>query len=208
VQNRISNLLPFSNATQGFEQNFRNYTSIPIGAQYSPNVTGGLSPYGQVMGQMQPLTNPYATVQSGLSMGGYDPNIYDRNLLSDFVAKRAADAAATTAANALSTASNFDGSGGDSGGVDGGNGIGGNSTEGGMSNSGEGGPDGVGGWYKGGLINQVGGPDPKGPDDGYGKLQLGEYVVKKSSVKKYGTGLLDMINDGKIPAKKIKSLLD
>jgi hypothetical protein len=39
-------------------------------------------------------------------------------------------------------------------------------------------------------------------------VQRGEYVVKKSSVKKYGKGLLDMINDGKIPAKKIKSLLD
>jgi hypothetical protein len=38
-------------------------------------------------------------------------------------------------------------------------------------------------------------------------LQLGEYVIKKSSVKKYGQGLLDMINDGKIPAKKMKSLL-
>lgn len=59
----------------------------------------------------------------------------------------------------------------------------------------------------GGLVNKVGGPNPAGPDDGAGMLQLGEYVIKKSAVKKYGQGLLDMINDGKIPAKKMKSLL-
>jgi hypothetical protein len=65
-----------------------------------------------------------------------------------------------------------------------------------------------GGFYNmGGLVDRVGGPNPPGPDDGAGMLQLGEYVIKKSAVKKYGQGLLDMINDGKIPAKKMKSLL-
>ena len=59
----------------------------------------------------------------------------------------------------------------------------------------------------GGPVDRVGGPNPPGPDDGAGMLQLGEYVIKKSAVKKYGQGLLDMINDGKIPAKKMKSLL-
>jgi len=38
-------------------------------------------------------------------------------------------------------------------------------------------------------------------------LDMGEYVVKKSSVNKYGKGLLDMINEGKMPTKKMKSLL-
>ena len=61
--------------------------------------------------------------------------------------------------------------------------------------------------FKGGLVSNVFGPDPTGPDEGAGYLQRGEYVIKKSSVKKYGQGLLDMINDGKIPAKKMKSLL-
>jgi hypothetical protein len=61
--------------------------------------------------------------------------------------------------------------------------------------------------FKGGLVSNVFGPDPAGPDEGAGYLQRGEYVIKKSAVKKYGQGLLDMINDGKIPAKKIKSLL-
>jgi hypothetical protein len=40
-----------------------------------------------------------------------------------------------------------------------------------------------------------------------GYLDKGEYVIKKSSVNKYGRGLLDMINEGKVPAKKMKSLL-
>jgi hypothetical protein len=40
-----------------------------------------------------------------------------------------------------------------------------------------------------------------------GYLDKGEYVVKKSAVNKYGRGLLDMINEGKVPAKKMKSLL-
>jgi hypothetical protein len=61
--------------------------------------------------------------------------------------------------------------------------------------------------FKGGMVTNVFGPNPAGPDDGAGMLQLGEYVIKKSAVKKYGQGLLDMINNGKIPAKKLKSLL-
>jgi hypothetical protein len=61
---------------------------------------------------------------------------------------------------------------------------------------------------KGGLITSVFGPNPPGPDDGAVNLDLGEYVIRKSAVKKYGRGLLDMINEGKVPAKKVKSLLD
>jgi len=65
------------------------------------------------------------------------------------------------------------------------------------------------GYAKGGKVtkDRLKGPDPKGPDEGYGALLSGEYVIKKSAVDKYGTGLLNMINNGKIPAKKIKSLL-
>jgi hypothetical protein len=69
--------------------------------------------------------------------------------------------------------------------------------------------DGDSGWANGGKVtkSRLKGPDPKGPDEGYGALLGGEYVIKKSAVNKYGTGLLDMINNGKIPAKKMKSLL-
>ena len=65
------------------------------------------------------------------------------------------------------------------------------------------------GLAKGGMVHGglMFGANPPGPDDGAVNLDLGEYVVKKSSVDKYGKGLLDMINEGKVPAKKLKSLL-
>jgi hypothetical protein len=87
--------------------------------------------------------------------------------------------------------------GGDAGG------YGGYSDGGGSSSFGEG------QYAKGGKVIKahLKGPDPKGPDEGYGALLGGEFVIKKSAVKKYGEGLLSMINDGKIPAKKMKSLL-
>jgi hypothetical protein len=78
------------------------------------------------------------------------------------------------------------------------------------SDGGAGGGDGgISGYAKGGIVSKskLRGPNPAGPDVGYGLLQDGEYVIKKSAVDKYGKGLLDMINEGKVPAKKIKSLL-
>lgn len=172
IQNRVSSLLPFENATQGFQQQFDNYTSIPIGAQFNPAVVGGTgSPYRQIMNQMQPMGNPYATVRSGLAMGGYDPTIYDPNLFSNFVKERADKAAADAAATAAQqTAMDYGG-------------------------------------FDGGLITKVMGPKPPTPDDGTMFVQKGEYIVKKDAVNKYGKGLLDKVNEGKIPASKMKSLL-
>ena len=181
----VTGTTPFANATQGFEQNFRNYTSIPIGAQYNPNVVGGTgSPYSQVMGQMRPVGNPYANVVAGQAMGGYNPGLYDQIA--------AANVARAAAANTGVTLADYY-SGGDGGG-DGGGGGGG----------GDGGAMAQGGMVHGGLMF---GANPPGPDDGAVNLDLGEYVIKKSSVNKYGRGLLDMINEGKVPAKKMKSLL-
>ena len=186
---------PFANATQGFaqnnqpvstgllgtpqsfSQNFQNYQSIPIGAQYSPGVVGGTgSPYSQIMGQMRPANvayNPYIGVASNTAMGGYDPALYDQ-IAGNNAARLAAEqvAASTAAAQQMDA-----------------------SSTGGMAK---------GGYVHGGLMS---GPNPPGPDDGAVNLDLGEYVVKKSSVNKYGKGLLDMINEGKVPAKKMKSLL-
>ena len=166
--------LPFANATQGFAQNFQNYTSIPIGAQYNPNVVGGTgSPYSQIMGQMQPMGNPYAGVVAGQAMGGYNPALYDQIAAAN-LAKTAAETAATTAA-----------------------------TQTGLEQSS------TGGMAKGGMVDGglMFGMNPPGPDDGAVNLDLGEYVIRKSAVNKYGRGLLDMINEGKVPAKKLKSLL-
>ena len=95
------------------------------------------------------------------------------------------------------------GDGGSSAGDGGGGGSAGDGGGGGSSGDGGGS-----GWARGGLVNKVFGKNPMGPDDGAGYLDLGEYVIRKSAVKKYGRGLLDMINEGKVPAKKIKSLLD
>jgi hypothetical protein len=157
------------------------------------------------MSQMQPVGNPYATVRSGLAMGGYDPTIYDPNLLKNFVQQRAAELAAA----GMPVPLGFDGGGGDSGFGGGGGGVGGVGGVGGA-----GGPGSTSaadpsdfGAFNGGLITKVMGPNPPTPDDGTMFVQKGEYIVKKSSVNKYGKGLLDQINEGKIPAKKMKSLL-
>jgi hypothetical protein len=187
----VTGTTPFANATQGFAQNFANYTSIPIGAQYNPNVTvGGASPYSQVMSQMRPVGNPYAGVVAGQAMGGYNPGLYDQI--------NAANIQKAIAANAGTTLTDYY-SAGDSGGDGGGTGGGGGATGGGG-----GGAMAKGGYVHGGLMF---GPNPPGPDDGAVNLDMGEYVIKKSSVNKYGRGLLDMINEGKVPAKKMKSLL-
>jgi hypothetical protein len=163
---------PLANATGGFEQNFRNYQSIAPGAQYDPSVTGGASPYSKIMGQMNPIGNPYANVQGGMPLGGYNPGLYDQ-IAAVNTAKAAAEQAATAAASAQQLDSSSTGL-----------------AKGGM--------------VHGGLMF---GMNPPGPDDGAVNLDMGEYVIKKSSVDKYGKGLLDMINEGKVPAKKLKSLL-
>jgi hypothetical protein len=85
--------------------------------------------------------------------------------------------------------------------------MGGGDFGGGLEDTGEDSFDSA-GYAKGGMVHGLLGPNPKGPDDGAGFLDRGEYVIRKSAVKKYGRGLLDMINEGKVPAKKIKSLLD
>jgi len=93
-------------------------------------------------------------------------------------------------------------SGAAGGGGGGGVGDGGSSGGDGGSGGGSGGGD-SGGEYMGGFIgmpqyiqgmvtrqNTFGG-NPAGPDDSYRKTQLGEYVIKKSAVQRYGRGLLD-----------------
>lgn len=85
----------------------------------------------------------------------------------------------------------------------------------GTSNGGEsggwGGRDAGGGsWAKGGSVmaSMLQGPNPMGPDQGYGALKSGEYVIKDSAVKKYGIELMDAINSGKISKGKLRGLLE
>ena len=155
-----------------FEENLKNYQSIPVGAQYNPFAVGGTgSPYSQIMAQAKPLGNPYANALAGQSMGGFNPALYAQAAATY---KAEADAAAAEAATAAAAPPESTGLA-------------------------------YGGMVHGGLMF---GPNPPGPDDGAVNLDMGEYVIKKSSVDKYGKGLLGMINQGKIPAKKIRSLLD
>lgn len=214
-----------ANARQQFPQaevqsGLARYQAAAPGAQF----TGNVSPYGLIMDQMQPFTNPYADSLANTSLGGYNPGVY--NVLLDETVDPATGVAVPD-----SGGDGGGGGGGDSGGGasnnapvenmgtdtgfggDGNNAgeAGGGNAAGGAGNSGDGGTgdsDTATDLFKGGLVTAIFGQDPAGPDEGQVNIQRGEYVIKKSSVKKYGQGLLDMINEGKIPAKKIKSLLD
>jgi hypothetical protein len=187
-------------ANMGIGGSFANFQSIPIGAQYNPAVTaGGASPYSQIMGQMKPFQNPYQNFVANTPMGGYDPGLYDRIEAAN-LAKAQAEAEIARLGGV-----NVYGGGGDGNSTAAGEGPGGNSG-GGEGNGATAGEAGA-GYAMGGMVNGLFGMNPPGPDDGAGYLDRGEYVVKKSAVNKYGKGLLDMINEGKVPAKKIKSLL-
>jgi hypothetical protein len=206
IENRFRATTPFAGATQGFAQNFNNYQSIPIGSQYNPFAVGGTgSPYAQIMGQMRPVGNPYQNVVGNLPMGGYNPGLYDQiaaanaaraaaaaagNTVVDLSGGGTGDAAAAAAAAAASAADAAAAAA---------------ASASGTAPGSDGAPGS--GAAEGGLITRVFGPDPAGPDEGQVNMMRGEYVIKKSSVNKYGRGLLDMINEGKVPAKKMKSLL-
>jgi len=102
------------------------------------------------------------------------------------------------------------GMGGGGMGASGGEGPGGMGRGGGMGGGGMGGDGGGGGFAKGGHVSmqQLQGPNPMGPDQGYGALKSGEYVIKDSAVKKYGIELMDAINSGKISKGKLRGLLE
>jgi hypothetical protein len=202
----------YANAPMTLGQKFGSYESIPIGAQYNPAVTpGGVSPYSMVMGQMTPFQNPYANFVPGTALGGYNPNLYSDIAANN--AKAAADKAAMDA-RAANNSLLMTG-GGDDGGAAAAAAAAASAADSAAASAASAtgtapGSDGSpgSGAAMGGLITSVWGENPPGPDDGAKYLDIGEYVIRKSSVNKYGRGLLDMINEGKVPAKKIKSLLD
>jgi len=95
----------------------------------------------------------------------------------------------------------------------GGGGGGGVSDGGGRESGGNFGGDSYGGSYgfnKGGKVtmNRLRGPNPMGPDDGYGGLDDGEFVINAKSVGKYGIELMNAINNGKISKGKLRGLLE
>jgi hypothetical protein len=155
------------------------------GFSVSPETQGPNAPPGETIGQMSNVAND-------ISMS-LDP---------------AEGMANVDAGPGPDPSADFDGGYGiDWGAGDGGGG--GGDPSGGDSGGGGGGPGGGGeaGLYKGGPVKGLLGPNPKGPDEGYKALKSGEYVIKKSSVKKYGEGILGAINQGKIPKRKLAGLL-
>lgn len=82
-----------------------------------------------------------------------------------------------------------------------GGGFGGTTSEFGGSFGGaaapEGNPNGLGAFAHGGMVtpDRLMGRAPA-PDDGYGALQGGEYVITKAAVEKYGKRMMDAINNG------------
>jgi hypothetical protein len=198
-------------------------TQAERAAYYAANptmasVTKGLQGlFGNTLyGKIQNYFNPNFVTEEGLIAMGVNPAAYqaakesfraseisDMNAAAEQAAAEAA-AEAATVANDIDAISASEGISAGGGGGDGGysGGTTGAGNDGGGIGAGE-------GLAQGGKVTKrhLKGPDPKGPDEGYGALLSGEYVIKKSAVNKYGTGLLDMINDGKIPAKKMKSLL-
>jgi len=53
------------------------------------------------------------------------------------------------------------------------------------------------GYQAGGPVNQVAGPNPSGPDDGYAALDQGEFVVKKDQAQRPDYGpILEQMNQG------------
>lgn len=128
-----------------------------------------------------------------------------------------AAAAAASAAAAAQAATQGDTSNYGNEGNRGGGGGGGESSGGGYSNANagnygwtrSGGGEG-GGWAQGGHVamQHLLGPNPEGPDDGYGALKDGEFVINDKAVKKYGIELMQAINSGKISKGKLRGLLE
>ena len=118
-------------------------------------------------------------------------------------AAEAAAAAESMGAAAAADAAAAAGIGGDMGGYGGdGGGYGGSDSSAGADSGGD-----SAGWAKGGKVTMNGlltDIDPPGPDEGYGALQAGEYVIKKSTAKKLGDKKLNALNEGRATIKMRK----
>jgi hypothetical protein len=66
------------------------------------------------------------------------------------------------------------------------------------------------GYAQGGYVSMqnLQGPNPAGPDDGYAALKDGEYVINDQAVNQYGIELMNLINSGKISKGELLGLLE
>jgi hypothetical protein len=63
------------------------------------------------------------------------------------------------------------------------------------------------GHAKGGIIgrNALMGPNPKGPDSGWGKLEVGEGVLTDKALKHYGKGIVARLNRLEVPKARLRA---
>lgn len=91
-------------------------------------------------------------------------------------------------------------------------GSGGGSRDG-TATSSDPGPGGIGNggnaWAKGGAVTaeRLRGANPPGPDDGTGKLDIGEFIVNKMAAKHYGPQLMMALNNMAIPKDRLMMAL-
>ena len=62
-------------------------------------------------------------------------------------------------------------------------------------------------YFRGGEVIGLLGPNPPGPDDGYGSLDRGEFVIKASAAKRIGKDALEALNAGRFDLKKVRAAL-
>ena len=65
-------------------------------------------------------------------------------------------------------------------------------------------------YAQGGYVSMqdLQGPNPEGPDDGYAALKDGEFVINDKAVNQYGIELMNLINSGKISKGELLGLLE
>jgi len=177
------------------------------GGYGTPTSSGGYgvtSPTGAGIASNS-MGNDVATAQGQQSMNAANAAAAANQAMTD--AANAQATANAVAAGGLSYSSDSEGGlspssggGGDGGGDTAGRGEPGNRGEWGRG----------GGYAKGGQVtmDRLQGPNPMGPDDGYGGLDSGEFVINAKSVGKYGIELMNAINAGKISKGKLRGLLE
>ena len=70
-----------------------------------------------------------------------------------------------------------------------------------------GGEGGGGGYAHGGAITRTFGVNPPGADTGQINAQVGEFVIRRDAVAKYGRAVLMAINEGRIDPAKLRRLV-
>ena len=171
---------------------------------------------------------PYTTL--GMLQDGFDPNIMAKQALitrgvDPGAALQGTNVGTISQPNPITgysigpegqTGTTYEGkrgfvAGSTSGGGGGGfNTIGGGSSEAAAARLGMGFGGTGSGLAKGGQVSMqhLQGPNPAGPDEGYGALKSGEFVINDKAVSKYGIEIMNAINSGKISKGKLRGLLE